>query len=147
LIAAAKSTGGMGLCRASVTPDTAPRIAAKFYKAVVQDVLLYGSEMWNLTNLALVRLEGVLCTCGIQDGTKASRKEGCQWSLGLSKVSGCFGRMRHGYHCRIHSVLLADDRNVYGNETNLYSLCGGQMAMGVNAASMVVGATNVLGCY
>jgi hypothetical protein len=38
--------------------NTAPRIAAKFYKAVVQAVLLYGSEMWNLTNLALVRLEG-----------------------------------------------------------------------------------------
>ncbi len=37
--------------------NTAPRIAAKFYKAVVQAVLLYGSETWNLTNLALERLE------------------------------------------------------------------------------------------
>jgi hypothetical protein len=37
---------------------TAPRIAAKFYKAVVQAVLLYGSETWNLTNWALARLEG-----------------------------------------------------------------------------------------
>ena len=35
-----------------------PRIAAKFYKAVVQAVLLYGSKMWNLTKLALARLEG-----------------------------------------------------------------------------------------
>ncbi len=26
-----------------------PRIAATFYKAVVQSVLLYGSETWNLT--------------------------------------------------------------------------------------------------
>jgi hypothetical protein len=43
--------------------NTAPRIAAKFYKAVVQAVLLYGSEMWNLTNLALARLEGFhVCT-------------------------------------------------------------------------------------
>jgi hypothetical protein len=38
--------------------NTAPRIAAKFYKAVVQAVLLYGSETWNLTKSALARLEG-----------------------------------------------------------------------------------------
>ncbi len=38
--------------------NTAPRIAAKFYKAVFQAVLLYGSKTWNLTNSALARLEG-----------------------------------------------------------------------------------------
>jgi hypothetical protein len=38
--------------------NTAPRIAAKFYKAVVQAILLYGSETWNLTKSALARLEG-----------------------------------------------------------------------------------------
>jgi hypothetical protein len=38
--------------------NTAPRIAAKFYKAVVQAVLLYGSKTWNLTNSALARLKG-----------------------------------------------------------------------------------------
>ncbi len=37
--------------------NTAPRIAAKFHKAVVQAVLLYGSKTWNLTNSALARLE------------------------------------------------------------------------------------------
>jgi len=35
-----------------------PRVAAKFYKAVVQSVLLYGSETWNLTKTVLARLEG-----------------------------------------------------------------------------------------
>ncbi len=35
-----------------------PRIAAKFYKAVVQAVLLYGSEMWVLSTAALASLEG-----------------------------------------------------------------------------------------
>ena len=35
-----------------------PRVAAKFYKAVVQAILLYGSKMWNLTAPALARLEG-----------------------------------------------------------------------------------------
>jgi hypothetical protein len=38
--------------------NTAPRIAAKFYKAVVQAILLYGSETWNLTKSVLARLEG-----------------------------------------------------------------------------------------
>jgi hypothetical protein len=33
--------------------NVGPRIAAKFYKAVVQAVLLYGSETWNLNKLAL----------------------------------------------------------------------------------------------
>ncbi len=33
-------------------------MAAKFYKAVVEAILLYGSETWNLTTSALARLEG-----------------------------------------------------------------------------------------
>jgi hypothetical protein len=35
-----------------------PWVAAKFYKAVVQAILLYGSKTWNLTATALARLEG-----------------------------------------------------------------------------------------
>jgi hypothetical protein len=38
--------------------NTPPKVSAKFYKAVVQSVLLYGSETWNLTQTALARLEG-----------------------------------------------------------------------------------------
>jgi hypothetical protein len=38
--------------------NATPWVAAKFYKAVVQAILLYGSEMWNLTASALARLEG-----------------------------------------------------------------------------------------
>ena len=38
--------------------NVGPRIAAKFYKTVVQAVLLYGSKMWNLTKSALARLNG-----------------------------------------------------------------------------------------
>jgi hypothetical protein len=33
-------------------------VATTFYKAVVQAILLYGSETWNLTASTLVRLEG-----------------------------------------------------------------------------------------
>ncbi len=35
-----------------------PHVAAKFYKAVVQAVLLYGSETWVLSTTALASLEG-----------------------------------------------------------------------------------------
>ena len=38
--------------------NVGPRIAAKFYKAVVQAVLLYNSKTWNLTSSALARLKG-----------------------------------------------------------------------------------------
>ncbi len=38
--------------------NTPPKVSAMFYKAVVQSVLLYGSESWNLTKTALARLEG-----------------------------------------------------------------------------------------
>ena len=39
------------------TDNTPPNVSTKFYKAVVQSVLLYGSKTWNLTTTALVRLE------------------------------------------------------------------------------------------
>ncbi len=38
--------------------NATPRVAAKFYKAVVQAVLLYGSKTWNLTKAVLAQLEG-----------------------------------------------------------------------------------------
>jgi hypothetical protein len=38
--------------------NTTPREAAKFYKAVVQAVLLYRSKTWNLTKAVLAGLEG-----------------------------------------------------------------------------------------
>ena len=38
--------------------NTPPKVSAKFYKAVVQSVLLYGSETWNLTKTAMARLDG-----------------------------------------------------------------------------------------
>jgi hypothetical protein len=38
--------------------NTPPKVSAKFYKAVVQSVLLYGSKTWNLLTTALVQLKG-----------------------------------------------------------------------------------------
>ena len=38
--------------------NAAPQTSAKFYVAVVQSLLLYGSETWVLSKTALARLEG-----------------------------------------------------------------------------------------
>ncbi len=38
--------------------NTTQRVAARFYKAVVQAILLYGSETWNISKTALAQLEG-----------------------------------------------------------------------------------------
>ena len=38
--------------------NTLPKVSAMFYKVVVQPILLYGSETWNLNKSALARLEG-----------------------------------------------------------------------------------------
>ena len=38
--------------------NTSPRVCGMFYKAVVQVILLYGSETWCLSPALLARLEG-----------------------------------------------------------------------------------------
>jgi hypothetical protein len=38
--------------------NATPFVAARFYQAIVQAILLYGSETWVLTRTALARLEG-----------------------------------------------------------------------------------------
>jgi hypothetical protein len=56
--------------------NTAPRIAAKFYNAVVQAVLLYGSKTWNLTNSAPARLEGFHVCAAYKTARKHQPKRG-----------------------------------------------------------------------
>jgi hypothetical protein len=38
--------------------NTPPTVAAKFYLAIVQAILLYGSETWVISPQAMARLEG-----------------------------------------------------------------------------------------
>jgi hypothetical protein len=62
---------------------------------------------------------------GVQDGKEAMTKEGCPWSLGLSKDGGCAGRMWHGYHCHVYAVPPPYNCSVRGNKTSLQGLYGG----------------------
>jgi hypothetical protein len=48
-----------------------PRVAAKFYKAVVQAVILNGSETWVLSTTALASLKSVPHPCSLTDGGEA----------------------------------------------------------------------------
>ena len=61
--------------------NASPRVAAKFYTAVVQAVLLYGSETWVLSTTALARLEGfhIRAAYRITKQHKLRRGPGNQW--------------------------------------------------------------------
>jgi hypothetical protein len=52
------------------------RIAAKFYKAVVQAVLLYSSETWVLSTAALASLEGFHIRAAYQMAVKHKPRKG-----------------------------------------------------------------------
>ena len=61
--------------------NASPRVSAKFYKAVVQAVLLYGSETWVLSSTALARLEGfhICAAYRIAKENKPCRGPGHRW--------------------------------------------------------------------
>jgi hypothetical protein len=56
--------------------NTPPNVSAKFYKAVVQSALLYGSKTWNLTTTALAWLEGFHIRTAYQMAKKHKPKKG-----------------------------------------------------------------------
>ncbi len=56
--------------------NTPPKVSAKFYKAFVQSVLLYGSETWNLMTTALARLEGFHICAAYRMAEKHTPKKG-----------------------------------------------------------------------
>jgi hypothetical protein len=59
-----------------MTDNTPPQVSAKFYKAVMQSVLLYGSETWNITTTALARLEGFHICAAYWMAEETQAKEG-----------------------------------------------------------------------
>jgi hypothetical protein len=56
--------------------NTPPKVSAKFYKAIVQSVLLYGSKTWNLTTTTLAQLEGFHIRSAYQMAEKHMPKKG-----------------------------------------------------------------------
>ena len=64
-----------------------PQVAAKFYKAVVQAMLLYGSKTWVLSMAALASLEGfhIRAAYGMAVRHKLWRGPGNRWIYPKSK--------------------------------------------------------------
>jgi hypothetical protein len=56
--------------------NTPLKVSTKFYKAIVQSVLLYGSKTWNLTITALARLEGFHIRAAYRMAEKHKPKKG-----------------------------------------------------------------------
>ena len=56
--------------------NTPPKVSTKFYKAVVQSVLLYGSTTWNLLTTALAWLEGFHICAAYRMAEKHKPKKG-----------------------------------------------------------------------
>jgi hypothetical protein len=56
--------------------DTPTKVSAKFYKAVVQSVLLYGSKTWNLLTTPLAWLEGFHICAAYRMAMKHKPKKG-----------------------------------------------------------------------
>ena len=51
--------------------DALPKVSGVFYKAIIQAVLLFGSETWNLAPSGLAYLEGFqLWGCLVKQGSK-----------------------------------------------------------------------------
>ncbi len=72
-----KARGIWGRVEQVLTADnTLPKVSANFYKAVVQSVLLYGSETWNLTTIALAWLEGFCIRAAYRMAEKHKPKKG-----------------------------------------------------------------------
>ena len=61
--------------------NASPRVAGYFYKAVVQSVLLFGSESWNLGPALLARLEGfhIRCSYRMSRRHRPRRGPGGSW--------------------------------------------------------------------
>jgi len=53
-----------------------PFVAARFYQAVVQAILLYGSESWVLSKTAMARLEGFHIRCAYRMAKEHKPKRG-----------------------------------------------------------------------
>ena len=56
--------------------NTSPNVSAMFYKAVMQSVLLYGSETWNLMTTPLAWLEGFHIRAAYRMAEKHKPKKG-----------------------------------------------------------------------
>jgi hypothetical protein len=93
--------------------NTPPKVSAKFYKAVVQSVLLYGSKSWNLSTTALARLEGFHV------------KAAYRMCVGLPGHQQRAQGVWDAHHLALYWRQAGDDLQVRGGQADPPSLSGG----------------------
>jgi hypothetical protein len=85
---------------------TPPKVSTKFYKSVVQSVLLYGSKTWNLMTTAMARLEGFHIHAGpaYQMAEKHKPKKGLHHAsrAGIPGVLRRLTGVQYGNHIALH---------------------------------------------
>ena len=114
-----------------------PRVAAKFYKAVVQAVLLYGSETWVLSATALASLEGFHIRAAYRMAVRHKPRRGPRhgWIYPVGRV--------WDEHTRgVHHGSSADDCGVRSDPPDSHRMQAGRAEEGSSTAPVVVGATD-----
>ncbi len=93
--------------------NASPFVAARFYQAVVQAILLYGSESWVLSKTAMARLEGFHIRCAYRMAKEHRPKRGPDrvW-IYLSTIGGCVEGVRDEADGGVHFNSSADGRGV-----------------------------------
>ncbi len=114
-----------------------PRVAAKFYKAVVQSVLLYGSETWKLTETVLAWLEGFHIHAAYRMARKHKPRKGLfgNWIYPSTKDVLKWPSLREG----VHQYMPCYDCDVCGEPSNILGVPGRGTEERANAVPVVVG--------
>ncbi len=124
--------------------NATPRVAAKFYKAVVQAILLYGRETWNLTASALARLEGFHIRTAYKMAREHQPRQGANhvWTFPrLADVLEECGMLMIAEYIRKQRDTIA----VYVATRPILEACRtDEWQKRVNAKTVVVGATDEL---
>ncbi len=119
--------------------NTSPTVAAKFYLAVVQAILLYGSKMWVISPQAMARLEGfhIKATWRMAQRHKPATRP--SKGVGLPEIRGRFAGVWDEDNSGVHSDPPADDRSVRCNQTYPTGMQTGQATEGGGPTPVVVG--------
>ncbi len=102
-----------------------PQVAAKFYKAVVQAILLYGSKTWNLSASSLARLEGFHIRVAYRMAREHQPRQGANHAWVYSKSADVFGGVRDVDDCGVHLQTMRHCCRICGNTAYSGGVQGG----------------------
>ncbi len=122
-----------------------PQAGVKLYKAIVQSVLLYGSETWVLSPAVMARLEGfhIRAAYWMAKEHVPWRGPNLQWVLPI--LRGGAGGVWYAHNPTLHRCAKGDDREVCGWMQHPCGMPGSRPKARFGALAVVVEAEDVLG--